>query len=276
MMTRQRPRLMGILNVTPDSFSDGGEFADPATAVAHGLRMTAEGAELIDVGGESTRPGARRVSIDEQIRRVIPVITSLRHSLPANVVISIDTTQAAVADAAVEAGAGMINDVSAGREDPSIFDCARRHRLPLVLMHMQGTPETMQDDPRYTDAVAEVRDFLVERATAAEQAGVPRAQLVIDPGIGFGKSRLHNLQLIGGLAALVDTGYAVMLGASRKRFMGSICNVTSYNELVGATCATTAFGVLAGVRYLRVHDVKPNRQALDVAWALRESSNDKL
>ena len=265
-----RPRLMGILNVTPDSFSDGGRHFDPGAAIAHGLSMAAEGADIIDIGGESTRPGATRVGSADQLQRVLPVLRELRRQLPAACRLSIDTTLAEVATAALAEGASIINDVTAGRDDPALFELARRSGVDLILMHMQGAPQTMQSAPHYQDVVREVRDFLLDRASIAEAAGIPRGCIAIDPGIGFGKSKLHNLQLLAGLETLVQTGYTVLLGASRKRFMGSICNSGEFHELVGATCATTALGVLAGVRLFRVHDIRDNRQALDVAWALRE------
>ena len=265
-----RPQLMGILNVTPDSFSDGGRHFEPAAAVAQGLRMAAEGADIIDIGGESTRPGAARVNSADQLQRVMPVLRELSRQLPAGCRLSIDTTLAEVAAAALAAGASIINDVSAGRDDPALFGLVRNSGADLVLMHMQGTPLSMQTAPHYEDVVREVREFLLDRAAVAVAAGVPRDRIAIDPGIGFGKTKLHNLQLLAGLESLVKTGYPVLLGASRKRFMGSICNVAEFNELVGATCATTALGVLAGVRLFRVHDIRDNRQALDVAWALRE------
>ena len=270
-----RPMLMGILNVTPDSFSDGGRHFDAGVAVAHGLRMAQEGAGIIDIGGESTRPGAVQVSAADQMRRVLPVLRELCRQLPAGCRISIDTTRADVADAAIAEGASIINDVSAGRDDAGMFDLARRAGADLILMHMQGSPESMQTAPSYQNAVREVHVFLMERVRAAEAAGVARDRIAIDPGIGFGKSKLHNLQLLAGLETLVNTGYPVLLGASRKRFMGSICNITEFSELVGATCATTALGVLAGVRVFRVHDIRENRQALDVAWAMTQATSYK-
>ncbi|HEY7841522.1 MAG TPA: dihydropteroate synthase [Gammaproteobacteria bacterium] len=262
---------MGILNLTPDSFSDGGRFAEPGAAVAHALMMAEEGADLIDVGGESTRPGAQRVPAAEQLRRVLPVIEAILAALPTGVEISIDTTSAEVAERALDAGASLINDVSAGRDDPAMFGMAARRRLPVVLMHMRGDPATMQDDPRYADVVTEVRDFLLGRAAAAMEAGIARGKIMIDPGIGFGKTKEHNLALLARLEDLVATGFPVLLGTSRKRFMGSICGAAQSAELAAATCATTALGVLAGAKIFRVHDVRPNRQALDVAWAIRNS-----
>jgi dihydropteroate synthase len=266
-----RPLIMGILNLTPDSFSDGGRFAEPGAAAAHALKMAEEGADLIDVGGESTRPGAQRVPAAEQLRRVLPVMESIRASLPAGLEISIDTTSAEVAERALDAGASLINDVSAGRDDAAMFGMAARRRVPVVLMHMRGDPATMQEDPRYGDVVTEVRDFLLGRAAAAMEAGIARGHIMIDPGIGFGKTKEHNLALLARLEDLVATGFPVLLGASRKRFMGSICRAAQSAELAPATCATTALGVLAGAKIFRVHDVRPNRQALDVAWAIRNS-----
>jgi len=272
-MRLDRPVIMGILNVTPDSFSDGGLFLDDRSAVSHALRMAEEGADIIDVGGESTRPGSQRVDAGEQKRRVLPVIAEIRKKLPVQMVISIDTTLSEVAEAALDAGAVMINDISAGRDDPDILTLAAKRGCPLVLMHMQGTPATMQDNPVYADVVGEIREFLLERAKAAEAKGVSRENIVIDPGIGFGKTTEHNLQIIAGLKSFVETGYPVLLGASRKRFMGSVCGNTTPGELVGATCATTVIGVRAGVRMFRVHDVKANRQAADVAFRVLKQSS---
>ncbi len=262
------PLIMGILNVTPDSFSDGGMFTRPETAVAHALRMVEEGADILDIGGESTRPGSRRVDAEEQIRRTCGVIRALRAHVPAKIAISIDTTLPAVAREALNAGADLINDIHAGGE-PGMIELAAERRAPIVIMHMQGTPETMQVNPTYKDVVAEVHEFLMRRAAQAEKLGLPRDHIVIDPGIGFGKTREHNLALIQALPRFAASGYPVLLGTSRKRFMGSICNEMDPRELIGATCATTALGVAAGARIFRVHDVKPNRQAADVAHALR-------
>lgn len=267
---------MGVLNVTPDSFSDGGLHHDLDAAVARAREMVDLGADIVDIGGESTRPGANRVSIEEQLKRVIPVLRQLQQELPAEIPISIDTTSTLVAGAALEQGATIVNDISAGRDDPGMLSLVAEARTPYIIMHMQGTPRTMQDNPRYNEVVAEIKAFLVERALAAQAAGVLRKNLVIDPGIGFGKSKRDNLDIILNLDSFIATGYKVMLGASRKRFMGSICDITSYSELIGATCATTAIGVFAGVHILRVHDIKENRQALDVAWALLERKRGQI
>ncbi|MDE0510739.1 MAG: dihydropteroate synthase [Gammaproteobacteria bacterium] len=271
-----KPLLMGVLNVTPDSFSDGGLHHDLDAAVARAREMVDLGADIVDIGGESTRPGANRVSIEEQLKRVIPVLRQLQQELPAEIPISIDTTSTLVAGAALEQGATIVNDISAGRDDPGMFSLVAEAGTPYIIMHMQGTPRTMQDNPRYNEVVAEIKAFLVERALAAQAAGVLRKNLVIDPGIGFGKSKRDNLDIILNLDSFIATGYKVMLGASRKRFMGSICDITSYSELVGATCATTTIGVFAGVSILRVHDIKENRQALDVAWALLERKKGRI
>ncbi|MDD9863216.1 MAG: dihydropteroate synthase [Gammaproteobacteria bacterium] len=264
------PLIMGILNLTPDSFSDGGRYLAPDQALAHGLRMAEEGADIIDVGGESTRPGAERVPAAEQCRRVLEVIRALRAQLPDGVRISIDTSLGEVATAAVRAGADMLNDVSAGRDDPGIFALAANRGLPLVLMHMRGTPRTMQEAPRYDDVVEEVRQFLLGRVRAAVAAGVPEEQLVLDPGIGFGKTVEHNLALLRGLRRLTTLGCPLLLGASRKRFMQAACGTVAGAELVGATCATTALGVWQDVRIFRVHDVRANRQAAALSWRLRQ------
>ena len=264
-----RPLIMGILNLTPDSFSDGGRFQDLETAVNHGLRMAEEGANVIDVGGESTRPDSTRVSATEQKKRTLEVISNLRQVIPKDVLISIDTTLAEVATEGLQAGATIINDISAGREDPDIVKLAAKTHCPYIIMHMQGTPETMQDEPSYDDVVKEVKQFLLSQAEIAQSIGVKAENIIIDPGIGFGKTKQNNLELMRHLDQFVNTGYPVLLGASRKRFMGSICANTEPSELIGATCATTVMGINADVKLFRVHDVKANRQAADVAWAVK-------
>ncbi|MCI0667267.1 MAG: dihydropteroate synthase [Methylococcaceae bacterium] len=269
LLQQKKPLIMGILNLTPDSFSDGGSHTERGTAVHFALRMVRDGADIIDVGGESTRPGSQPVAAAEQIRRVEGVIAALRKTLPGEIPISIDTTRSEVAEAAVAAGASILNDVRAGRDDDRMFGLAARKNLPVILMHMQGIPLTMQQDPHYDDVVSEIRAFLLERADRARQAGIIGDNIVIDPGIGFGKTKEHNRQLIANLKAFVDTGYPVLLGASRKRFLGAINQEEEPRNLVGATCATTVLGVQAGVRIFRVHDVMANRQAADVAFFLR-------
>lgn len=273
VLNYSRPLMMGILNVTPDSFSDGGRHASPSAACEHALAMAAQGAGIIDVGGESTRPGSLPVSDAEQIARVIPVIRELQGRLPPGVCISIDTRSAVVAEAALEAGASMLNDVSAGLGDSRLLGLAADSGAYLVLMHMQGEPATMQDNPEYGDVVEDVRAFLLRRATRAVESGVSEERLVIDPGIGFGKRRGHNLQLLAALPQFVATGFPVLLGTSRKRFMGSLCGTGEPRELLPATVATTALGVMAGVSIFRVHDVAENRQAADIAAAIRQAAD---
>lgn len=263
-----KPLIMGILNVTPDSFSDGGRYSDVSSAVQQVEKMLAEGVDIIDVGGESTRPGAEPVAADEQLRRVVPVITAIRQFT--DTLISIDTTSSRVASAALAAGANMINDVSGGRQDADMFALAAAADVPIIIMHSQGTPKTMQDSPYYEDVVREVLEALQERIRTALQAGVKKDNIAIDPGIGFGKRKQDNLDLLAHLDVLVALGFPVLLGTSRKRFMGSICEVAEPAELVTATAVTTALGVMAGVKMFRVHDVKENRQAADVAWAIRQ------
>jgi dihydropteroate synthase len=262
---------MGILNVTPDSFSDGGKYIRVDTALQQVEQMLAEGADMIDIGGESTRPGSDPVSSDEQIQRVVPVILAIRKQFAEAIAISIDTTLSTVAEAALNAGASSINDVSAGQNDSGILPLAAKRNVPIILMHSQGAPKTMQDSPYYGDVVTEVIDFLKSRIAAALAYGINADQILIDPGIGFGKRKQDNLDLLANLDKFVALGFPVVLGTSRKRFMGSICDVTEPSELVTATAVTTALGVMAGAQLFRVHDVKANRQAADVAWAIRES-----
>ena len=266
-----KPLIMGILNVTPDSFSDGGKYTDINDALRQVERMLAEGVNIIDIGGESTRPGSISVVATDQIQRVIPVITAIRQQLKSTVLISIDTTSSEVANAALEAGANIINDVSAGQEDESILALAAQTNVPIILMHSQGSPKTMQDNPYYDDVVSEVISALKNRTDTALKAGIKKENIAIDPGIGFGKRKQDNLDLLANLDALVALGFTVLLGTSRKRFMGTLCDVTEPSDLVTATAVTTALGVMAGVKMFRVHDVKENRQAADVAWAIRQS-----
>ena len=265
-----KPLIMGILNVTPDSFSDGGKYTGINDALKQVERMLAEGVDIIDIGGESTRPGSDSVSATEQILRVIPVITAIRQQLKSTILISIDTTSSKVAKAALEAGANIINDVSAGQEDEAILALAAKTDVPIILMHRQGTPKTMQNNPYYDDVVSEVISALKNRTDTALKAGIKKENIAIDPGIGFGKRKQDNLDLLANLDALVALGFPVLLGTSRKRFMGTLCDVTEPSDLVTATAVTTALGVMAGVQMFRVHDVKENRQAADVAWAIRQ------
>lgn len=261
------PLVMGVLNVTPDSFSDGGRFLTVEQAVEHGVKMAEAGASIIDVGGESTRPGAEAVSEAEQTARVVPVIEGLR---ALGVTISIDTTRAVVARAAIDAGASVINDVSAGRDDPDMFHLASQRGAAVVLMHMQGTPRTMQVAPRYQDVVAEVRSFLLERAECAIRAGVAPHRVLLDVGIGFGKSLEHNLQLLRAYGAFAGLGHPTVLGVSRKRFVGELTGRTDSNDRLMGTAAAVAAGVLRGADVLRVHDVGAMLDVVRVATALSD------
>jgi dihydropteroate synthase len=263
----QKPLIMGILNVTPDSFSDGGKFNQVENALQHALRMISEGATIIDIGGESTRPNSDSVSADEQIERVVPIIKAIRQQ--SDILISIDTTLSLVAEAALNAGANIINDVSAGNDDTKMFNLAAQKNVPIVLMHAKGTPKTMQENPFYENVVEEVISALIQRANEAIKSGIKKENIVLDIGIGFGKRKQDNLDLLAHLSDFVALGFPVLLGTSRKRFMGSICNVSEPQELITATAVTTALGVMAGVLLFRVHDVKENKQALDVAWAIK-------
>ncbi len=257
--------IMGILNVTPDSFSDGGAFFDSQKAIQHGLQMAKEDAAIIDVGPESTRPAAEPVAADEQIRRVIPVIQALAGKI--NVPISIDTRIAEVAKAALDAGAAMINDITA-LSDARMAELAAQRQLPVVLMHMQGTPQTMQLEPKYDDVVAEVLEFLLSRAKHAEQFGIPRERLFIDPGIGFGKTAEHNLRLLKNIDRFVASGYRVLVGTSRKSFIGRITGKANPAERIFGTAATVALCLTAGVSIIRVHDVAQMADVLKVTNAL--------
>ena len=273
LLSLNEPVIMGILNVTPDSFSDGGAHAHPQRAIEFAMQMIRQGATIIDIGGESTRPGAQRIDAAQQIKRTVPVIQKLRASNE-QVVISIDTTLSEVAQAALDAGADIINDVSAGEDDPRNFELAAGRNVPLILMHKQGLPATMQDRPVYDNVVCQVHEYLLQRAEIAVQAGGAKEQIVLDPGIGFGKTVTHNMALIGAMDRLVATGYAVLLGASRKRSLGAVCTMPNEPSpesatLVGATCSTTTLGVMSGVHIFRVHDVQANWQALQVSLNVR-------
>jgi len=264
---------MGVVNVTPDSFSDGGRFLDGRAAVEQGLKLAAEGARILDIGGETTRPGSEPTPAAVELDRVLPVIRELKARCDA--VISIDTNKAEVAAAAIQAGAEIINDITALRGDPEMAALAARTRAGLVLMHMLGTPRTMQQDPRYADVVAEVRDFLAERAAAALVAGVEREAIALDPGIGFGKTLGHNLELIRNLPVLARLGYPVLLGASRKAFIGQLTDRATPAERLWGSVGVHVLGAALGARILRVHDVAPLREALlvtDAVLAAREAS----
>jgi dihydropteroate synthase len=255
-----RPRLMGILNVTPDSFSDGGRFQGADAAVAQ-ARSMAEGAEIIDIGGESTRPGAVEVPVAEEIARTAPVIRALREGgLTAPV--SIDTRKAPVAQAALQAGATIVNDVSAFDFDPALGPLVAAAGASVILMHAQGVPKTMQDDPRYGDVLLDVYDALAARLARAEALGIDRARIVLDPGIGFGKTQTHNLALLRGLSLLHGLGCPILLGTSRKRFIGAIGRAEVPEARAPGSIATALAGVAQGVQILRIHDVAETRQAL--------------
>lgn len=260
-----QPIVMGILNVTPDSFSDGGKYVDAASAVEHAQRMIAAGAGMIDVGGESTRPGAADVSEEEEIRRVVPVIAALSAHL--SVPISVDTSKAAVMSAAVAAGASLINDVRALRE-PGALEAVARSDAAVCLMHMQGQPRTMQHEPRYDDVVAEVRAFLQERIEACVAAGIGRERLVLDPGIGFGKRLEHNLALLAHLPQLAGAGLPLLIGVSRKSMFQALLGRPLEQRLAGGLAMATA-AILSGASIVRAHDVAETVDALKVAHALR-------
>jgi len=263
------PCIMGIVNVTPDSFSDGGQFFDADAALQQALSLVREGAAIVDVGGESTRPGSDWVSLDEELRRVLPLVEALagRTGVP----ISVDTTKAEVARRALAAGAEMINDVTALRGDPAMADVVAESGRPVCLMHMLGRPKTMQEHPHYDDVVSEVLAFLEERMAFAVSRGVQEEQILIDPGIGFGKTVEHNLALLRHLGRFAELGRPVLLGASRKRFLGAILGNEPERRAIG-TVATTVLGIQAGAHVFRVHDVRPNFEALRVALAVREGA----
>lgn len=271
----RRPRVMGIVNVTPDSFSDGGQLETAAAAIAHGLRLVQQGADILDVGGESTRPGAQPVAETEELDRVVPVIAGLRARWDGP--ISIDTLKPAVARAAVGAGATMWNDVSALGASPDSPVVAAGLGCDVVLMHMQGEPQTMQTDPRYGDVVGEVSDTLVQRATAAMAAGVARERIWLDPGIGFGKTLDHNLALIRQLDALTATGFPVLFGASRKRMIQALdASATDPLDRLGGSLALALAAARQGASIIRVHDVRETVQALEVQAALSGESGTAI
>jgi dihydropteroate synthase len=257
--------VMGIVNVTPDSFSDGGQWLDPGRAVAHGLDLVSEGAASLDVGGESTRPGAEPVSLHEELRRVMPVIEGLI-AAGTRAQISIDTSKAPVAEAALAAGATLVNDVTALRADPRIAELAAAHGAEVCLMHMLGEPRTMQDDPHYDDVVSEVKAFLEARMAFAVAAGIAEERILLDPGIGFGKTVEHNLELLRRLDELAALGRPVVFGASRKSFLGKITG-RAVDDRVAATVAANVLAFERGARVFRVHDVEPTHDALQFAAA---------
>jgi dihydropteroate synthase len=258
------PRIMGILNVTPDSFADGGEWFAFDEAVEHARTLVAEGADILDIGGESTRPGAGPVAVDEELRRVIPVVGALHDG---GAQLSVDTMKLAVAQAAVQAGATYVNDVTAFRHDPELAGFVADRGCDCCLMHMLGEPRTMQDNPRYDDVVDDVRAFLEERAEFAVREGVREERIMVDPGIGFGKNLGHNLELLRRLGEIVTIGFPVVIGTSRKSFLGRLTGREDPHERVAATLATTVLAFERGATVFRVHDVAPTRDALAVAAA---------
>lgn len=259
--------IMGIVNVTPDSFSDGGQFDEADAGIKHGLQLMEEGAAIIDIGGESTRPGADNVATDEEIRRVLPVIEGILEKAP-DACISIDTSKASVARAAIDAGAKIINDVT-GFRDPAMIELASETGVGVAVMHMQGTPRTMQSDPSYDDVIADIRSFFEERNATLTAAGIEAKAIVYDPGIGFGKTLEHNLTLLHHLDQLTLSGRPILLGVSRKSFIGRILESDDIGDRNWPTVAITAHACSKGVPLHRVHEVKPNLDALRMAEAMR-------
>ena len=260
-----RPLLMGIVNVTPDSFFDGGRFLDPQAAVAHAWRLVEEGADLLDIGGESTRPGSVPVEETEERRRLIPVVTAVAKAV--SVPISVDTSKAVVAKAAIDAGAVMVNDVTALRGDPAMVDAIVVSGVGVVLMHMQGTPQTMQKAPQYHDVVEEVEDFLAERVRFALERGIAKNQIMLDPGIGFGKTLVHNLDLLAQLRTFTRLGFPLLVGPSRKGFIGELVE-QSVQDRAWGTAGAVALAVEQGAHVLRVHDVAGMKDVVKVAAAI--------
>ncbi len=255
---------MGVVNVTPDSFSDGGLYLEPARAIAHGRELAAQGAEILDVGGESTRPGAEEVPLEEELRRVVPVVEGLARE---EAVVSVDSSKATVAAAALDAGAEIVNDVTALRGDPEMAALCADRKATVVLMHMLGTPRTMQREPHYGDVVAEVRAFLAERVEAAMAAGIAEERIWLDPGIGFGKTADHNLELLRRLPELAELGRPLVVGTSRKSFIGRL-DGSGGGERLGGTIASSVLAAAEGAAVLRVHDVAEVGQAMAVATAI--------
>ena len=267
MRHRDRVLVMGVLNVTPDSFYDGGHYSDVATAVDHALTMCRDGADIIDIGGESSRPGANPVPAETELLRVIPVVAGIREK--SDVLISIDTTKAQVAREAISAGADMVNDISALRFDPEMAPLIAETGTYVVLMHMQGTPRTMQEKPTYSDPVAEIKAFFSARMEMAVRAGISEARIILDPGIGFGKLLEHNLAILRGIPSFLELGAPILIGLSRKSFLGEILNLPVEDRLVG-TIAANAIAVRNGADIIRVHDVKEGKQTVEVARRLRD------
>lgn len=267
----RRTLLMGVLNVTPDSFSDGGKYIDANAAIARGTELALEGADIIDVGGESTRPGAGPVSAQEEKERVLPVIRGLRQAL--SIPLSIDTYKAEVAQAALEEGADIVNDISALRFDPAMSSLVARAKIPVVLMHMQGIPRTMQQKPSYQDVLEEVKDFLIRRIQFARNSGVDLDRIIVDPGIGFGKELEHNLALLRGLSILASLGCPLLVGPSRKTFIGKLLEAAPDDRLEGSLAAAVA-AVLGGANIIRMHDVREARRVLRIVDAIRFGTSE--
>ncbi|SPF78455.1 dihydropteroate synthase [Pseudoprimorskyibacter insulae] len=269
-MSMDRPRIMGILNVTPDSFSDGGQHEVPAQAVQRGIQLVRDGADMIDVGGESTRPGATTISIPAEIARTEPVIRALRHAM--SVPISIDTRKGRVAEAAYEAGASLVNDVSGFSYDRALGPFCASAKVPVCVMHAQGDPETMQENPRYDSVLLDVYDFLAAQLVFLEGIGIPRDRVWVDPGIGFGKTQAHNLELLNRLSLFHSLGCAILLGVSRKKFIGTISGVSTPSDRVLGSVSVALAGVAQGVQVVRVHDVRETRQALSLWEAVQNGA----
>lgn len=261
-----RTLIMGVLNVTPDSFSDGGHYFDSRAAIAHAFEMERAGADLIDIGGESTRPGSEGVSAEEELRRILPVLEGLRGKL--KIPISIDTSKSQVANAAIQAGAEILNDVTGLRADPGIADAAKRYKLPLILMHMRGEPRTMHKGPFARDVMQDVIAGFKRCVALARKAGVPKSQIVLDPGLGFGKSYEQNYELIAGIPELAALGFPLLIGASRKGFVGKALGGTAKGERAWGTAATVTAAALGGAHMVRVHDVEQMAQVARVADAI--------
>jgi dihydropteroate synthase len=263
---KRTPLVWGIVNVTPDSFSDGGKCLRPEDAIAAALRLIAEGADVLDLGAESTRPGAAAVSAGEQVQRLLPVVRGIARQSP--VALSLDTTSAEVARRMLGEGASIINDISAGRFDAGMLPLASQSQSPIVLMHMQGTPQTMQAHPQYDDVLAEVKAFLAQRRDAAEASGIERHRVILDPGIGFGKTTNHNLALLRQLPALASLGQPLLVGASRKRFIGEITGVSAPEQRVHGSVAAAVHAVANGAAIVRVHDVAATVAAVRLLSAI--------
>jgi dihydropteroate synthase len=261
------PLVMGIVNVTPDSFSDGGRFFDPSKAIEHALDMIGQGADILDIGGESTRPGAAEVSVQQELDRVMPVLEALKQEV--DIPISIDTSKPMVMQEALKQGAGLINDVRALQEEGAL-EVVAQSEVPVCLMHMQGKPRSMQEDPQYEDFVAEIRDFFQARLEACEQAGIARHRLVLDPGFGFGKTLDHNIRLLANLDRFLELGCPLLVGLSRKRMIGTLLGDAPLDRRVNGSVAAAVIAAMKGAAIIRVHDVGPTVEALKIVAAIRQ------